>query len=231
VSKVAVIGLGRFGASVAKALAVSGVHVLAMDRNAQIVNDLKDDVEVAVRLDATDKQALLSQDVDKVDVCIVSIGENFEAALLTTVLVKQLGVPMIICRAQTQFHAEIFTQIGANRVIQPERETGLHLARQLANPHLVDIVKLAEGYSLFEYRSPIAFHGKSLSHLGLRQKYHVNLVVIKRPKPQPDVADDKPEPSPPAFEVFVPGPEDVIQEQDIMVVVGADESLAKLPKE
>ncbi len=99
--KVAVIGLGRFGMTVARRLAASGVEVIAIDRTTQLVNEIKDEVDLAVRLDSTDRQALLSQEIDKVDVCVVSIGENFEASLLTTVLVRQLGVPKVVCRAQT----------------------------------------------------------------------------------------------------------------------------------
>lgn len=233
--KVAVIGLGRFGIAVARSLAASRVHVIAIDRNGQLVADLKDDVDLAVRLDATDEHALLSQDVDKVDVAIVSIGENFEAALLATVMLKRLGVPMVICRAQTQFHGQIFAQIGADRVIQPEQESGEHLARQLANPHLVDLITLAEGYSLIEYRTPEEFVGKSLSALSIRHRYGVNLVVVKRPIVASTPTEEGETPAVPiepvSYEVIVPQAETVIEQNDVLVVVGADTSLARLPKE
>lgn len=223
--KIAVIGLGRFGTSLARRLASSGVSVIAIDRNGHLVAEIKDDVDVAVRMDSTDKSALLAQGIDKVDVCVISIGENFEAALLTTVLVRQLDVPTVICRAQTAVHAQIFEQIGADRVIQPEQESGSNLARQLANPQLVDFIRLGEGFTLIEIRAPEEFQGKSLKSLALRTRYDVNLVVIKRtlPSEQPD--------APPRDFFIVPKPDELIQRDDILVVVGPDDSLARLPKE
>lgn len=220
------IGLGRFGTALARRLSATGVQVIAMDRNQQFVNDIKDDVDLAVRLDSTDREALLSQDVDKVDVCVVAIGENFEASLLTAVLVKQLGVPHIVCRAQTEFHAEIFRQIGVTQVVQPEQEAGAHTARQLANPQLVDFIPLSDDYTLIELIAPRAFHGKSLKTLGLREEYGVNLVVIRRT----ETAHGSEQQSPPRT-VRVPRPDDVISSDDVLFLVGPNESLARLPKE
>lgn len=224
--KVAVIGLGRFGMALARQLGASGVEVIAMDRSPQLVAEVKDHVDLAVRLDSTDRQALLSQEIDKVDVGVVAIGENFEAALLTTALLKQLSVPEIICRAQTQVHARIFQQIGADRVIQPEEESGSQLARQLANPHLVDFIRLADGFTLIEMEPPRAFQGKSIRDLGLRARYDVNLVVLRRAIP--GAMDDQ---GKPLERVIVPTPDEVIQPDDVLVVVGPDEALARLPKE
>ncbi len=224
--KVAVIGLGRFGMALATRLASLGADVLAIDRNGQFVNEVADQVNLAVRLDSTDRQALLSQDVDKVDVAVVAIGENFEAALLTTVLLKQIGVSTVICRAQSAVHAQIFQQIGADRVIQPEQETGAQVARQLAHPHLLDFIRLATGYSLIEYKAPKAFEAHSIRQLDLRAKYNVNLIVIRRATEGPaEVGGGRPD------QVIVPSADDVIQAGDVLVFVGADESLARLPKE
>jgi trk system potassium uptake protein TrkA len=225
VRKVAVIGLGRFGMALAKLLSSSGVQVVAVDRNGQLVNEIKDDVDIAARIDCTDQAALLSQDIDKVDVCVISIGENFEAALLTTVIVKHLGVPEIICRAQTAFHAEIFKKIGADRVIQPEEESGSNLARQLANPHLVDFIRLADGFTLLEFVAPAAFLNRSIRSLALRNNYDVNLVVIRR------AILDKKEGSTEIVKTIVPKPDDIIETGDLLVVVGAEAALRKLPRE
>ncbi len=224
--KVAIIGLGRFGMALAKHLGVAGVEVIAVDRHPHLVNEVKDDVDIAVRLDSTDRHSLLAQDVDKVDVCVVSIGENFEAALLTTALVKQMGVPMVICRAQTQTHAEIFEKMGADKVIQPELEAGVNLARQLANPHLVDFIRLAEGFTLIEFQAPKEFHNKTIRNLELRNRFNVNLVVIKRADVEGANADE-----PPLSRVFVPEPDEVILKDDILVVVGSDVALSRLPRE
>jgi trk system potassium uptake protein TrkA len=227
VYKVAVIGLGRFGIVVARQLAASGVQVIAIDSDPELVDDVKDEVDVAVRLDSTDEAALLSQEVDKVDICVVAIGENFEAALLTTVIVKNLGVPRIICRAQTTFHAQIFRQIGADEVIQPESQAGEQLARRLANPHVEDFIPLGEGFTLVELHAPAAFHNKTLQALSLRNKYGVNLVAIRRTRRFEQNGQLEKE----LEIVSVPGPEDVILPHDVLVLVGSDEALARLPKE
>lgn len=225
--KVAVIGLGRFGMALSRQLTASGAEVVAIDRDMGLLNEIREDVAVPVQIDCTDHDAISGQEIHTVDVAVVAIGENFEAALLTTVILKKLGVPRIICRAQTSFHAEIFRQIGADEVIQPESQAGERLGHALANPQLDDLVALGEGYTLIELRAPRPFHGKDLQTLGMRKKYGVNLLTIKRHfKVQEDGETvDK------LKVVGVPRPQEVIQPDDVLVVVGSDEDLAKLPKE
>ncbi len=229
---VAIIGLGRFGISLAKELGSSSTQVIAIDRSTHLINEIKEHVDLAVKLDCTDQDALLSQGIDKVDVCVVAIGENFEAALLTTVIVKKLNIPNIICRAQSKYHAEIFMQIGATRVIQPEIESGTHLAKQLANPHLKDFITLAEGFSLVELSAPDAFIGKSLLGLKLRKEFGVNLIFIKRPVPIKETDEETSTETTvePEIEGVFPMATELIQENDILVLVGSNASLSKLPK-
>jgi trk system potassium uptake protein len=219
--------------ALARNLARLGVQVIAVDRNMQLVNEIKDDVDLAVRLDSADRDALDAQDIDKVDVCVVSIGENFEASLLTTVILRKLGVPRIICRAQTPFHAEIFRQIGADEVIQPETNAGEQMARRLANPRLSDVIDLAEGYSLVETEAPRSWWGIGLKDLGLRTKFDVNLVAIKRQvaavKSETENDDN---PTPPPREILsVPRPNDLIQEGDLLMLVGSHDAIDHLPRE
>ena len=221
---VAVIGLGRFGISLARHLSEGGAHVIAIDRSKTNIDSIKNDVHVAVKLDSTDEIALKSQGIDKVDACVIAIGENFEAALLTTVIAKKIGVQKIICRAQSEFHAEIFRRIGADEVIQPETQAGKQLAHNLSIPHVQDLISLADGYTVVEMVAPQGFLDRSVAEIGLRSKYNVNLVAIK--KKQPDAAEDQP----PQI-ISVPSPDDVIQAGDIMVLVGSDVDLSKLPKE
>lgn len=234
--KVAVIGLGRFGLTLARRLSELGAEVIAVDRNAQLVQEVKDDVDVAVRLDSTDEAALTAQDVHKVDVLVVAIGENFEASLLTTVIGLRLGIPKVICRAQTAVHAEIFRQIGAHEVIQPEAEVGATLARRLASTRIRDFIRLAEGFTLLEMNAPGAFHGKSLQDLSLRTRYGVNLVALSREQDVPEAAADrKAEPArrtePERRSFRVPQADDVLRDGDILILVGSEEDLARLPKE
>ncbi len=221
--RIAVIGLGRFGVALARQLTRSGAEVIAIDSEMNWVNAVQDDVAVAVRIDSTEREALVAQEIDKVDVAVVAIGENFEAALLTTVILKKLGVPKIICRSQTEFHSEIFRQIGADEVIQPEVQAGERLGHSLANPQLEDLISLGEGYTLIEVRAPKEFVGQTIRSIGIRQEFGVNLITIRRPNPNSD---------PVQYQVIgVPKPDETIQESDILVLVGTDEALARLPKE
>ncbi len=226
--KVAVIGLGRFGTALARQLTASGAEVIAVDSDMSLVNEMRDEVAVAVKLDSTDQAALRGQEIDLVDVAVVAIGENFEAALLTTVILKKMGVPKIICRAQTAFHGEIFKQIGADEVIQPEIQAGERLGHSLANPQLEDLVTLADGYTLIELHAPKQFCGKSLQILELRKRYDVNLIAIKRPF---EGADDVGNTIKKQNVIGVPRANDVIEPGDVLVVVGSNEALARLPKE
>lgn len=225
--RIAVIGLGRFGTALARELVASGAQVIAIDSASSLVEEIKNQVPVAVRLDSTDSVALKSQGIDQVDVAVVAIGENFEAALLTTVILKKMNVKRIICRAQTIFHAEIFKQIGADEVIQPELQAGQHLGRQLANPRIHDFIRLAEEFSLIELHAPKQFVGQSLKTLELRPKYSVNLVAIKRQEEREVEGEVTTQER--ILAALDPG--EVIRKDDVLVLVGSDKALAKLPQE
>ena len=226
--RIAVVGLGRFGMAVVEQLAASGVQVIAIDSDRDLVDEVKDRVDIAVALDSTDERAMRSQEIHKVDVLIVAIGENFEAALLTAVIAKkQFNIPRVIVRAGTSMHAQIFTQIGADEVIQPESATGRQLARKLANPFLEDFIDLGEGFTLIELCAPSSFRGKTLRDLNLRVKYGVNLVAIRRTTRSrgKDGLEQTRE------SLAVPQPDEIIQTEDTLLLIGANENLSKLPKE
>lgn len=226
--RIAVVGLGRFGMAVVEQLSASGVQVIAVDSDRELVNEVKHLVDVAVALDSTDERALRSQEIHTVDVLIVAIGENFEAALLTAAIAKkQLKIPRVICRAATSIHGEIFSQIGADEVIQPESETGRQLARKLANPFLEDFIDLGEGFTLIEMHTPSGFRGKTLRDLNLRVRYGVNLVAIRRTirSTDRDGTEQTKE------SLSVPQPDEIIQTEDTLLLIGATENLSRLPKE
>lgn len=222
--RIAVIGLGRFGMNLARLLTQNRIEVIAVDRNHRLVDEIKDDVTLAISLDATDEDALACHEIHRADVCVVAIGENFEASLLAATMLKKMGATYVIVRAQTATHAEIFRRLGADEVVQPETEASRYLARRLANPHLEDVIELSDGYTLIELRAPAAFVGKSLEQLALRNKYRVNLVAIKRPgKAEGD--------SPPGVATtYVPNAGYAIQPDDVLLLVGTDASLHGLPK-
>ena len=246
--RIAVIGLGRFGMALAKRLASHGAEVIAIDSDQQLVDEVSVSVDMAVRLDSTDEAALRSQEIDRVDCVVVSIGENFEAALLTTVLCKRnLKVPHVICRAQTELHAMIFQQIGADEVIQPEQNAGEMLGRRLAHPRIRDYITLGEGFTVVEMVAPASFAGKSLRQIDLRNNYQVNLIAIRKKPPvvTPEAtaegiaAANVQTPKVPAASscattkpetISVPGPNDLLEATDILLLAGSEKALASLPQ-
>ena len=217
--KVAVVGLGLFGKSLAVNLARSGIEVIAIDANVELVDDVKDEVAVAVKLDATDEKELRAQAVHEVDVLVASIGDNFEANQLLVILAKQMGIKRVLARAPSAVHERILKMIGADEIVLPEQQAAEDLSRKLAQPSLKGYFELIEGYSVAEIEAPVAFHGKSLSELELKQKHKVNLIAIKRPSPT-----DEGRPSINA----VPLGTDVLQKGDILAVAGRDEDLKGL---
>ncbi|MCA9083582.1 MAG: TrkA family potassium uptake protein [Planctomycetaceae bacterium] len=224
--RIAVIGLGRFGTALARRLSIHGAEVIAIDTDERLVEEVRDDVALAVRLNSTEEAALRSQEVDRVDCVVIAIGENFEAALLTTVICKKnLQIPHVICRAQTQFHAEIFRQIGADEVIQPEQNAGDMLGRRLAHPRINDYITLGEGFTIVEMLAPSKFAGKTVKEIDLRSTYQVNLIAIRRRTGKPDEECDG------TRLINVPGPNDRIEATDILLLSGSEESLARLPQE
>ena len=225
--RVAVIGLGRFGMALARRLSQHGAEVIAIDRQHKLIEEVCNDVAIAVRLDSSEEAALRSQEVERANCVVVAIGENFEAALLTTVICKKnLKVPNVICRAQTPLHAEIFRQIGADEVIQPEQNAGEMMARRLAHPRIHDYVKLGDGFTIVELQAPSHFVDKTLKELDLRSTYRVNLIAIRRTS---ETADTEGEPGVEQL-ISVPDPNDRIKATDILLLSGSDTALSNLPR-
>ena len=220
----AVIGLGRFGAQLAKALCQDGAEVIAIDKDRKIIERIADQVTLAVRLDSTNEEALRAQGVEKVDAAIVGIGQDFEANILTTVTLKSMGVSHICSRAERPAHGRILQRIGADEIIFPEEESALRWSFKLLAPQIGDKLEFAPGFSLAQYTSPTSFHGKTVLELQLRKKYQVNLIGLRRAA---DAAQADAKLSQPV--INVPLPEMVINTGDLLWLVGADEALAQLP--
>jgi len=207
---------------------MSGAEVIAIDKERELVEMVRDQVSHAVRLDSTDEEALKAQGVDKVDVAIVGIGQRgkgFEAAILTVVNLKQMGVKQIYARAEDPIAGEVFSKVGATDVIYPEIESAQRWAYKLIAPQIGEKIDFAPGYSLARVRAPASFDGKTVMDLQLRQKHSVNLVAIKRAEASRAKKSER------GQIINVPMPNTVIYEGDILMVAGSDADLAKLPQD
>lgn len=206
----AVIGLGRFGGSVARTLSVLGHEVLGIDNNDDVVQELSNDLTHVVALDIHDEIALRSQGLHNFDSVVVAIGDT-EASLLVTLMLKDFGVENVIVMATGLMHGRMLKKIGANQVIYPHSDMGKRVAYRLAAANVVDFIDL-DGLRVIEIEAPPMLIGKSLKDSGLREKYDVNALAVKTRK-----------------ETLVPPPPDmIIGKDDIVVLIGKNESLKKL---
>lgn len=224
----AVIGLGRFGSRLADLLSRTGAEVLAVDISRDLVEDVRDHVTLAICMDSTDEDAIRAQGIDKVDAAIVGIGENFEAAALTTIILKQMGVPKVIARATTGVRADILRRIGADDIVNPENESAERWQSRLAAPAIIDRRELAEGFSLVQLAAPESFVDKTLEQLELRKKYRVNVIAIKRQTEENGKDGAK---KTGHIVLSVPMPDTMIQQNDVLMIIGADDAIAALPAE
>lgn len=224
--KFAVIGLGRFGARLARTLSATGGEVIAIDRDADLVEKLRDDVALAVRLDSTDAGALKAQGVDQVDVVVVGIGEDFESSALTVATLKSLEVKHIVARAQRDIQAQILRSVGADQIVLPEGESAIRWAHRLTLPNIKEYVELNEGYSMVHMVAPELFHDKTLAELGLRNKHGLNLIAIRRHA----TADEGVKPAA-APAISLPEAGTKILPGDVLVLVGSNEALSRLSQE
>jgi trk system potassium uptake protein TrkA len=173
----AVIGLGRFGASLARRLGAMGHLVLGVDRDIARVQDLSDEISSAIALDATFGDALQEVDIAAFGTVIVAIGEDFEASALVTAYLKDLGISQVICLAQTRRHRDILFRIGADQVIVPDEDSGVRLAEVLAAPGMLERVALDTDNSLVEFKAPTSLVGQPATSLS---RYDVRVLLIQR---------------------------------------------------
>lgn len=223
--KFAVIGLGRFGSAVAKALAEKGFEVMVIDSDENEVSALSELATQSLVLDATDEKGLKDAGVPDVDTAIVSVGQKIDASILITLLLKELGVKQVIVKAVNSLHGTILKRIGADRVIFPEREVATRLAESFVSPKIFDYIELSPTHSVIEIAAPRVFFGKTLKELGLRERQKVNVIAIKRKIP---VVTEKGTPDFKEDVNISPGPSDEITEGDVLVLLGRYEDLTKI---
>jgi trk system potassium uptake protein TrkA len=221
----AVIGLGAFGRKVAVTLAEKGADVIAIDKNRDSVESIKEQLSAAIVLDSTDEDAMKAAEIGDVDAAVVALGDNQEEAILITAILKKLGISRIYARAINQLYAHVLKSVGADTVIVIEEQMGEDLAKRLLSPEIYQHVVLTTGHSLVEIEAGFDFIGKSLRELDFRKNYGLNIIAIQRKVPKVN-EDGK---ITHTIEVNdVPGPDDRIKKGDILVVVGADENLERM---
>lgn len=210
----AVIGIGQFGYSVAHALSAMGFDVLAIDENEERTQAISSIVTHAVSADSTDEEALRALGIRNFDVVVVAIGKDIQASILTTLILKEFGGPQIVVKAQNELHGKVLRKIGADIVVHPERDMGLRVAHHLTSPNILDYIEISEEYSILELKASPSVIGKSLRELNIRAKYKCNVMAIKQHGgSKMNISPDADEP---------------LTAQDVLVVVGQRDDLAKL---
>ncbi|MBN1587355.1 MAG: TrkA family potassium uptake protein [Candidatus Omnitrophica bacterium] len=214
----AVIGLGRFGASVAKTLAHHGAQVIGVDQDEEKIQQASEYLANAVCADATDMKALRAVGVDEVEVAVVSVGEDLESSIMTTIVLKELGIPEIIAKAVTGVHGRVLKKVGASRIVSPEKEMGIRVATSLISPEVVEYINLSKDHAIYELHPPPEFLGKSLKELDVRAKFGLNVIAIKKPGENDEDSELEVSPSAKA----------IVEKGSVLVVLGAQESIERL---
>ena len=209
----AIIGLGRFGSSIAKTLYQMGHDVLAIDTDPEEVQEISDYVTHAVQADATDEVTLNTLGIRNFDVAVVTIGTDIQSSILITLLCKEMGVKYVLAKAQNELHAKVLYRIGADKVVFPERDMGARVAHNLVSSNILDYIELAPEYSLVEIVPNPEWEGKNLRQLNIRAKYGVNVIAIKREDGKVNVA---------------PQAEDIVEQNDILVVIGNNDDIKRM---
>lgn len=185
----AIFGLGRYGTAVAKELVKSGAEVLAVDIGEETVNSLVDELPFCKCADVTDLDVLRQLGVSNVDVVIIAMANHLEASVMATMLCKELGVKTVVAKGSSEMHCRILSRVGADRVVFPENESGIRLAKNLLSSGFMDIIELSENLSMVSMDVRPEWVGKSLVELNLRKKYSINVVAIIRGNSTGTLAD------------------------------------------
>ncbi len=205
----AVIGLGRFGSSVARTLSQMGFEVLAIDHREALIQEMSAVTTHAIQADSTDEEALRALGIRNFDVVIVAIGEDIQASILTTLILKEIGISTIVVKAVNELHGKVLKKIGADKVIFPERDMGQRVAHHLISSNILDYIELSADYSIVEIQASRQMVGKSLRELDIRAKYGCNVIAIKQDQRL----------------IIPPSGENPLKPNDILVIVGENTNL------
>ena len=208
----AVFGLGRYGTAVARELVANGMDVIAVDTDERIVNAAADELPICKCADITDPDVIRQLAIANVDVVIIAMANNLEASVMAVTLCKEVGVETVIAKCANEMHQKILTRVGADKVVFPENESGIRLAKNLLSSGFVDMVSLAKNVSMIELDVKAEWVGKNLIELNLRKKYSINVVALRKG----DMVSVDIDPHAP------------LQERDKLIVIAHTEKMAKL---
>jgi trk system potassium uptake protein len=209
-----VIGLGIFGYHIARALFESGFEVVAIDKNKEAIQRIRDYSNKAVLADGTDKEVMEEIGIHEDDIAIISFGEDLAASTLITLHLRQQKVKNIIVKAPNEEHKLILEKVGATEVIIPEMEIAKKVAKSLTSPNMMDYIPLSEDYIISEIAPPNSFLGKTIRELGLRARYHIEVIAIR------DVISDTVQ--------MVPQADFVVKDGEVLVVIGKEIDIRKI---
>lgn len=211
-----ILGLGSFGFTLARGLVDRGNEVVAVDKREDLVNAVKEFVAKSIIADVSLPDALEELGVGEFDTVVVNLGDRIDASVLTTLHLKRLGARQIVVKGISEDHASVLKMVGADQVVFPERDVAMQLAYVLSSTNVLDQIPLAPGYSIVELATPVAFVGKTLQELDLRNRYDIQVIVVKRQVPE---------------EILLPRADFRPKSSDVLVVMGKDENLRWLQDE
>lgn len=207
-----VFGLGRFGSSLATTLADAGYEVMAVDKDEEKVQEISSIVTQAVQADVTDSEVLKELGIRNFDVAVVAIGKDMQSSIMATLLLKEMGIPYVVAKASNEVHKKLLEKLGADRIILPENDMGKRIATNLIAGNIIDYIQLSQDYSIMEIAILDEWRGHSIKELNIRAKYGINIIAVEA-----------------GTEINVsPGPNYIISEGDLLVVVGHNKAIREL---
>lgn len=212
--RVVVIGLGIFGFNIAKDLYENGIEVIAVDKNKEVIQKIRNFSTKAILADGTDKEVIDSIGMQQDDVVIISFGEDLAASTLITLHLKEMKVKHIIVKAPNEEHKHVLEKVGATEVIIPEKEMADKVAKSLISPNVLDYLPLSKDYTICEMVPPASFMGKTIGNLHLRSKYHIEVIAVR------EILPDR--------LTMVPRADFVVKDSDVLVVIGKEEDIQKI---
>ena len=219
--RIGIIGAGRFGASLAESLAQRGAEVLLIDKNREIIQEFSEFVTKAIEGDATNTRTLQDAGFQECDVVVVAIGSNLEGSIMATVNCKELGVPTVVAKANSDMHGKILKRVGADVVVYPNRDRAQRLARTLLSKGSVDLFEISDGFSIAEIDVPESLQNKSLAEAEVRKNFGVTVLCVRR------LVDDPTQPR----AIVIPTANETIQPDDKLIIFGLDKQIDALAQE